>query len=124
MSAGSLPPEAVLLARARKAARVSQVDAAHGAGVSRAWVQAIEAGAGRGSAQAVAALAAFYGVTTTQLAGEGERPDAAEVLRQMRRAPDNLAERIAELSPELREAVTEFLDKVFTQARDGRHRAS
>jgi transcriptional regulator with XRE-family HTH domain len=124
MSKGRLPPEAALLARARKAARVSQVDAAHGAGVSRAWVQAIEAGTGRGSAQAIAALAAFYGVTTAQLAREGDRPDAADVLGQMRRTPDNLADRIAELNPELRDAVNEFLNKVFTTARNGRHRAS
>lgn len=89
------PPEAVLLRLARKAAGVTVAQAAHTAGVSKAWLSAIENGYDnrgrdgvrpvRASDEIVARLAAFLDVGPERLETEGQRPDAAAVLREMQR---------------------------------------
>jgi transcriptional regulator with XRE-family HTH domain len=119
------PPEAVLLARARKAAGMSQIAAAAGAGVSRALLQAIEYGTRRGSDKTIAAIAGHLGVTPHRLAAEGRRPGAAEVLAEKHTASAGLAERIAALPPEWQDTIREFLAKAEAVAaeRSNGHRA-
>jgi transcriptional regulator with XRE-family HTH domain len=87
------PPEAVLLRLVRKASRVTLADAAKAAGISKAWLSSIENGhdmrgaAGvrpvRASDMIVAHLAAYLGISPARLEDEGERPDAAAVLREI-----------------------------------------
>lgn len=55
----------------------------------------------RGAAETIARMAAAVGVTPEQLAGEGERPDAAEELRRIQQPAQ---------VPEITEDVDELLD--------------
>lgn len=92
------PPEAVLLRLARKAAGISVEEAAKAAGISKAWLSSIENGYDtrtesgvrpvRAKDEVIARLAAFLNIGPHRLEIEGQRPDAAAVLREMQRQPD------------------------------------
>jgi transcriptional regulator with XRE-family HTH domain len=88
------PPEAVLIRLAREAAGIPVAAAAKGAGVSVARWSQIESGSEirhgnvspvNGRAGTIARMAAEVGVTPERMAAEGHRPDAAEILREIRR---------------------------------------
>jgi transcriptional regulator with XRE-family HTH domain len=86
------PPYGVLIEDAREAAGLSRREAARRAGYSDAWWRAIVSGwqgSGpvTGTAETVAAMARVAGVDPGRLAGEGGRPDAAEILRSEPAAP-------------------------------------
>lgn len=98
------PPEAVLIQRARKAAglQVSQAAAtarehAPSLRLSTAWWSTIELGyeskAGKmrpvsGQDLVIAHMARVVGLTPERLEAEGQRPDAADILREMLRHDD------------------------------------
>lgn len=124
------PPEAVLLRLARKASRVTVAEAAGAAGISKAWLSSIENGydnRGRGgrrpvsaSDEIIARLAGFLHIPPERLESEGQRPDAAAVLREMQRpapAPDtapaadpldDLDRLLAQATPQQREIFKAF----------------
>lgn len=89
------PPEAVLLRLVRKASGVSLQQAAHAAGISKAWLSSVETGHDsrskqgdgtrpvRASDEIIARLAFYLRISPERLEGEGQRPDAAAVLREM-----------------------------------------
>jgi transcriptional regulator with XRE-family HTH domain len=91
------PPEAVLIRLAREAANIRIADAAARAGVSVARWSQIEAGSElrhgsvspvTGRAGTIARMAHVAGVSPERLAAEGARPDAAEILREIRHRED------------------------------------
>lgn len=87
------PPEGVLIETARNEARLSVREAARRAGISEGWwrqvvkgYQSLSGGTYgdvRAPADTVAGMAKVAGVTPEQLESEGQRPDAAEILRKM-----------------------------------------
>lgn len=92
------PPEGVLIESAREDAGLSKREAARRAGISEGWWRTVVkgyqslGGGDRGAvrdtpAKTIAKMAAVVGVTPEQLETEGERPDAAAILREMDRAP-------------------------------------
>jgi transcriptional regulator with XRE-family HTH domain len=92
MSSPSPPPEAVLLRRVREAAGLKLPAVAREAGVSVARWSQVENGyetrAGmrrpvRARAGTLAHMAAALPLSPERLATEGERPDAADVLREI-----------------------------------------
>lgn len=93
MSTPAPPPEAALLRLARKAAGITVADAAKAAGISKAWLSSIENGFDtrsetgvrpvRAKDDVVARLAAFLRISPERLETDGQRPDAAAVLREM-----------------------------------------
>ncbi len=94
MERPSAPPEAVLIRLAREAAGIPVAAAAKRAGVSVARWSQIENGSEirhgavspvNGRAGTIARMAAEVGVTPERMAAEGGRPDAAEILREIRR---------------------------------------
>lgn len=88
-------PEGALIRLARKAAHVTVPDAARSAGISKArWTQ-VESGREsrngtervvNAKADTIAHMARAVGLPPERLESEGERPDAAEVLREILRA--------------------------------------
>lgn len=80
-----LPPYGVLIEAAREDAGLSRREAARRAGISDSWWRYVAAGWQNGpltgTADTVAAMARVAGVTPERLESEGERPDAARVLR-------------------------------------------
>ena len=84
------PPEAVLIRRARLAAKLSPEDAAPQTGVikARRWRQIEQGTAGgkpsRGEDDVIAHMAAVVGVTPDQLTEAG-RAEAGEILREIER---------------------------------------
>lgn len=92
MTTPAPPPISVLLGVTRRAARITLTEAAKAAGISKGWLSAIEHGhdnrdgeikPANPKAEVVAALAAFYGLSPERVEAEGERPDAALVLREI-----------------------------------------
>lgn len=86
MSSPPRPPYGELIEEARAAARLSKREAARRAGISDAWWRYVIAGRQGetpvpGSPETVAAMARAVGVTPERLETEGQRPDAAEILR-------------------------------------------
>src|ERR1700761_4436928 len=88
------PPEAVLIALARKGSGITIADAAHAAGISVARWSQVENGyetrAGvtkpvRARPETIARMAAAVHVTSDRLAAEGDRPDAVPILREIER---------------------------------------
>lgn len=90
----SAPPEGVLIESKREDAGLSKREAARRAGISEGWWRTVVKGyqsLGHGSrgavrdapAKTIAKMAKAAGVTPEQLETEGQRPDAAEVLRGM-----------------------------------------
>ena len=88
------PPEGVLIESARGAAKLSVREAARRAGISEGWWRQVARGYQSLSggafgivrdvpADTIARMARAAGVEPEQLAVEGQRPDAAEALRQM-----------------------------------------
>jgi transcriptional regulator with XRE-family HTH domain len=80
-----LPPYGVLIEAVREKAGLSRREAARRAGISDAWWRYVAAGWQNGpvtgTADTVAAMARAVGVPPERLEAEGERPDAARVLR-------------------------------------------
>ncbi len=88
------PPEAVLIRLAREAAGIPVAAAAKRAGVSVARWSQIESGSEirhgavspvTGRAGTIARMAAEVGVSPERMETEGQRPDAAEILREILR---------------------------------------
>lgn len=82
------PPYGALIEKAREDAGLSYREAARRADISDAWWRYVVTGRQggnpvRGSAEVVAAMARVVGVDPDRLAGEGERPDAADRLRDL-----------------------------------------
>lgn len=86
------PPEAVLIRLAREAADIRVAVAAKGAGVSVARWSQIETGSEtrngkmspvRAKAGTIARMAREIGISPERMAAEGERPDAAEIIREI-----------------------------------------
>jgi len=148
MTTPAPPPEAVLLRLARKAAGVTVQEAAGAAGISKAWLSSIENGFDtRGSGirpvrakdSVIARLAAFLRISPQRMETEGERPDAAAVLREMLRgsevtAPPRDAEgpRFSDpalqhvwetpgLSPEIRRALVSVAQVMRSQEEPAAH---
>jgi transcriptional regulator with XRE-family HTH domain len=98
------PPEAALLRLAREAANIKVSEAARAAGISTARWSQIENGYEtrhggfkevRAKAGMLARMAKVPGLTPERLAEEGQRPDAAEVLREIQRREEAVgAERV------------------------------
>jgi transcriptional regulator with XRE-family HTH domain len=82
-----MPPYGVLIEAAREDAGLSRREAARRAGISDSWWRYVAAGWQNGplagTPDTVAAMARAVGVTPDDLENEGERPDAARVLRGM-----------------------------------------
>jgi transcriptional regulator with XRE-family HTH domain len=80
------PPYGALIEAAREAAGLSRREAARRAGISDAWwryvVQGWQNGPISGASDTVAKMARVVGVTPEQLETEGNRSDAARVLRE------------------------------------------
>jgi len=96
MSHPQPPPEAVLIRRVREAAGLKLPVVAKGAGISVARWSQIENGYEtrqgerkpvQGSRGTIAHMAAELGISPERLETEGQRPDAAAVLREIQRAP-------------------------------------
>lgn len=114
MDRPAAPPEARLIRLVREAAGIKLPEAAAAAGISKARWSQVETGyetrpggvrAVRGRASTVAHMAHAVGIPPDRLEGEGERPDAAEVLREILRqgtspaaARANAGDPLAELS--------------------------
>lgn len=90
------PPEALLIALARKAAGIRAPAAARKAGISKARWSQVENGCEmregayrpvRARDDTLAHMAYAIGVTPERLETEGRRPDAAAVLREILREP-------------------------------------
>lgn len=86
MSSPPKPPYGELIEEARAAARLSKREAARRAGISDAWWRYVTEGRQgetpiRGTAETVAAMALAVHLSPERLETEGERPDAAEILR-------------------------------------------
>lgn len=88
------PPEAVLIALARKGSGFTIADAAHAAGISVARWSQVENGyetrAGvtrpvRAKPETIARMANAVHVSSDRLAAEGDRPDAVPILREIER---------------------------------------
>jgi transcriptional regulator with XRE-family HTH domain len=87
------PAEAALLRLVRKARDITVADAAKAVGISKAWLSSIENGHDtrgpegvrpvRASDTIVAHLAAYLRISPERLETEGDRPDAALVLREI-----------------------------------------
>lgn len=86
------PPEGVLIEQARRDARLSVREAARRAGISEGWWRQVVKGyqpTGEGGyilrhapAGTVAQMAAVVKLTPERMETEGQRPDAAEIIRQ------------------------------------------
>jgi len=97
------PPEAVLIKRARAAAGMTVEAAAAavraaGGQISTSYWGDVERGQGgrrsrrvpvRASARTLAQMARIFGITPDRLAGEGQRPDAAEILDEILRSEES-----------------------------------
>lgn len=92
----SPPPEASLLYRARESAGVTLADAAKAAGITDTRWSQIERGherrkgidvPARARAGTLARMARAIGIPPERLESEGQRPDAAEILREILRQP-------------------------------------
>jgi hypothetical protein len=87
------PPHGILIESARLAAGISLAQAVRLAGVAKdTWINTVrgrngEGGEYRARPRTVARMARAAGVTPERLETEGERPDAAAILREMDRAP-------------------------------------
>lgn len=124
-----MPPHGALIEEAREKARLSRREAARRAGISGNWWKFVVTGYQgetpvRGGAETVARMARVVGLSPERLESDGQRPDAAEILREIERraaadtaatgrqlaeaaAEDDDLREIAEaarLSPELRMA--------------------
>jgi transcriptional regulator with XRE-family HTH domain len=104
------PPEAVLIRLAREAADIRMAEAAKNAGVSVARWSQIESGSEmrsgrvtpvRARAGTIARMAREVGITPERMESEGQRPDAAEILREMERhdLPPSLPPRLQDAPP-------------------------
>jgi transcriptional regulator with XRE-family HTH domain len=92
------PPDARLIRLVRKARGVTLTEAAKAANVSKAWMSSVESGfdkrGQKGGVRPVrlsdsdlAHLAAYLHIPPERLEAEGQRPDAARVLREMQGMP-------------------------------------
>ena len=88
------PPYGILIELARKGARLTVQEAADRAGVSKAtWIDSVRGWRRRGGVvehiepkpETVAHMACAAGVSPGRLEAEGQRPDAAEILREILR---------------------------------------
>lgn len=92
MSSLPKPPHGELIEKARDDAGLSKREAARRAGISDAWWRYVTEGRQGetpvpGTADTVAAMARAVGLSPERLEEEGQRKDAADVLRDMLRAP-------------------------------------
>jgi transcriptional regulator with XRE-family HTH domain len=94
MQAPSPPPEASLLHRARESAEITMAEAAKTAGITDTRWSQIERGherrkgidvPARAKAGTLARMARAIGISPERLESEGQRPDAAEILREILR---------------------------------------
>ena len=96
------PPYGELIETARENARLSRREAARRAGISDSWWRYVAAGWQNGpvpgSAETVAAMARVVNVSPEELEAEGERPDAARVLREMLREKPPPARSVPDLA--------------------------
>lgn len=92
MSASPPPPEAVLIYRARESASITIADAAKAAGITDTRWSQIERGherrkgidvPARAKAGTLARMARAVGISPERLEKEGQREDAADLLREM-----------------------------------------
>lgn len=118
-----MPPYGALIEEARKKARLSMREAGRRAGISGNWWRYVTEGhQGEtpvpGTAETVAAMARVVGVTPEQLAGKGQRPDAAEALREMLRpvTAENRPPPLPEPPTAAEEAVERFPGDLVAQA--------
>jgi transcriptional regulator with XRE-family HTH domain len=91
------PPEASLLHRTRESAGITITEAARAAGITDTRWSQIERGherrkgidvPARAKAGTLARMARAIGISPERIESDGERPDAAEILREMLRAPE------------------------------------
>jgi transcriptional regulator with XRE-family HTH domain len=101
------PPYGALIEDAREKAGLSAREAARRTGISDAWWRYLVRGYQKAPgdlnarAETIARMARVVGVTPDRLETEGERPDAAEILREILRTPPEppAAERRLEAVP-------------------------
>jgi len=107
------PPEAALIRLVREAANITITEAARrygeqsGRSMSRGWWNQIEAGYQRRvgtdipvrnvAARVIAHMAAVLAISPERLESEGERADAAEVLREILRSRETLSGPVGDL---------------------------
>jgi transcriptional regulator with XRE-family HTH domain len=121
MSQPQPPPEAVLIRRVREAGGLKLPTVAKGAGISVARWSQIENGYEtrqgerrpvQGSRGTVAHMAAELGISPGRLETEGQRPDAAAVLREIQRSPHDGQDSSAP-GRDTREALVADLDNLI-----------
>src|SRR5580692_86725 len=118
MSRSPKPPYGELIERARGDAGLSKREAARRARISDAWWRYVTEGRQGdtpvpGTADTVAAMARVVGLSPERLEEEGQRKDAADVLRKMLREPQ---------APRLRAAPEPSLAREGTPAERERDR--
>jgi transcriptional regulator with XRE-family HTH domain len=87
-----------LIKRKREASKISQLDAAHSAGISLTTWNTMERGTRATSPSNIAAMAASLGITPEELENAAEAPGeykAADVLRDMLSAPSSTGSELA-----------------------------
>lgn len=93
------PPHGILIEDAREAARLSKREAARRAGISDAWWRYLVRGYQKAPgdlsspADTIARMAHAVGLTPERLESEGQRPDAAEILRGIIRSREQATPR-------------------------------
>jgi hypothetical protein len=119
------PPEGVLIEHARNEARLSVREAARRAGISEGWWRQVVKGyqpMGDGGyvlrhapADTVANMARVVQVSPDQLQAEGQRPDAAEVMRET--ATETLRPDIEPAFPEVTPAMLDAQERHLEEVR-------
>ena len=123
------PPEGSLLRRVRESAGISLTDAAKAAGITDTRWSQIERGherrkgmdvPARAKAGTLARMARAIGIPPERLETDGQRPDAAEILREIEREPQSASLRAVPSGPPAAEGTTseQLRDELLKRYKD------